>query len=254
MKKDNHTIIPMMVRGQPEYIQQAYIREFMRVEEATNNALCAKQAADQLFHQLARRVVDQYRKQLSVSIIAHICEMDATELIPPAVLNEIKRSDPHPFFAVYDVGGEGISTGTLNNKKERKIWSFAAIKELARKLKESAVGIIIGHNKLNEDTKPKYGRLVYAFTKTIKDSLHAIAVAHISNPDIINQIKSKELDVCSIEGDVVLARETPQSNWFIKSIDKIQNLALGSSSITSPGFVGAGILATIQELSENKEK
>jgi len=254
MKNGKTQPVPMMVRNQPEYIQQAYIREFMRVEEATNNVLCAKEAADLLFHQLIRKVINQHRKQIGVSIIAHICEMDPMEILPPTVLAEIKKTDPHPFFAVYDVGGEGISTGTLNNKKERKIWSFAAIKELARKLKEAAVGIIIGHNKLNEDTKPKYGRLVYAFTKTIQNSLHAIAVAHISDPSIISQIKSKELDVCSIEGDVVLARETPQSNWFIKSIDKIQNLALGSSSVTSPGFVGAGILATIQELSQNQEK
>jgi len=253
MKIDKKQPMPLIVRGQPEYIQQAYIREFLCVEEATQSVLCAKAAADQLFHQLTRKIINEHRTKMGVSIIAHICEMDAVELIPPELLAEIKKTDPHPFFAVYDVGGEGISTGTLNNKKERKIWSFAAIKELAKRLRDSAVGVIIGHNELNEDTKPKYGRLVYSFTKHIKNSLHAIAVAHISDKNIADRIKAKELDVCSIEGDVVLARETPQTNWFIKSIDKIQNLALGSSSVTSPGFVGAGILATIQELTQNKE-
>jgi hypothetical protein len=169
------------------------------------------------------------------------------------VLTQIKRVDPHPFFAIYDVGGEGISTGSVNDLKERKVWSFAAIKELAKRLRESSAGLIIGHNQLNQDVKTKYGHIIHAFTKTIQSSLHAIAVAHVSDPEVIARIKSKELDVCSIEGDVTLARESPQSNWFIRSIEQIKNLALGSSSVTSPGFVGAGILATIQELSKHKE-
>jgi len=253
MKIDKPIQPPLIVREQPAYIQQAYIREFLRVEEATHDVLYAQREANKLFHQLLERITNEYRTQMGVSIIAHICEMSALEIVPPEILSKIKKIDPHPFFAVYDVGGEGISVGTMNNRKERKIWSFAAIKELAKKLRESSAGIIIGHNALNEDTKKKYGQIIHAFTKSIKSSLHAIAVAHIFNNDLIDKIKTKELDVCSIEGDVVLAREHPQANWFIKSIDKIQNLALGSSSITSPGFVGAGILATIQELSQNKE-
>lgn len=241
---------PQVVRSYPAYIQQAYIREFMRVEEQTGSSLAAKTAADQLFRQMVRRSVGLTQSGMSVKIIAHISEMAAEDVLPPDTLKKIKQTDPHPFFAVYDVGGEGVSTGTVNNKKERKVWSFAAIKELAKKLKDSSAGIIIGHNALNEDTKKKHGRIVHAFTKTVRGSLHAIAVAHIFSNDVINKIKSKELDVCSIEGDVILARKDPQSNWFIKQVDKIQNLALGSSSVTSPGFVGAGILATIQELSE----
>jgi len=245
---------PLIVRDQPAYIQEAYIREFLRVEEETHDVLTAQREANKLFHQLTQRLMNQHRSKMGVSIIAHICEMDPLEVVPPSVLAMIKKTDPHPFFAVYDVGGEGVSVGTMNNKKERKIWSFSAIKELAQRLRDSSAGIIIGHNALNQDIKKKYGQIVHAFTKSIKDSLHAIAVAHIFDHDLIEKIKTKELDVCSIEGDVTLARETPASNWFIKSIERIQNLALGSSSITSPGFVGAGILATIQELTQNKEK
>ena len=245
---------PLIVQNQPAYIQEAYIREFLRVEEETHNVLIAQQEANKLFHQLAQRLMNQHRSKMGVSIIAHLCEMDPVEVIPPSVLAEIKKKDPHPFFAVYDVGGEGVSTGTVNNQKERKIWSFSAIKELANRLRESKAGIIIGHNALNQDLKKKYGQIVHAFTRGIKNSLHAIAVAHIFDAELIEKIKGKEFDVCSIEGDVTLAREKPDSNWFIKSIEKIQNLALGSSSITSPGFVGAGILATIQELTQNKEK
>ena len=249
--KNSNIKPPKIVQEQPKYIQEAYIREFMRVEEETGDVLLAKRQADLLFRQLVQRLVAQSR--MGVSIIGHICEMNPLEIIPARILEMIKQTDPHPFFAVYDVGGEGVSSGTMNNRKERKIWSFSAIKELSKKLKDGIVGVIIGHNDLNQDVRPKYGRLVHAFTKTIKNSLHAIAVAHITDPSVIEQVKNKELDVCSIEGDVILARENPQSNWFVKSVERIQNLALGSSSETSPGFVGAGILATIQELTENKE-
>jgi len=38
--------IPMAVRNEKRYVQQAYIREFQRVEEQTGDVLTAKHAAD----------------------------------------------------------------------------------------------------------------------------------------------------------------------------------------------------------------
>ena len=240
---------PQVVLQYPKYIQEAYVREFCRVEEETHSVMAARAQADQLLSQLVGRLKAEFRSKMGVAIIAHICEMDPLTVIPANILAEVKKIDPHPFFALYDAGGEGVSTGTLDGRRERKIWSFAAIKELTRKLKDGA-GVIIGHNALNQDVRKKYGRIVHAFTHTIRNGLHAIAVVHLTDPEGINRVKSGELDICSIEGDVTLARQRPGSNWFIKSIERIQNLALGSSSETSPGFVGAGILATIQELSK----
>ena len=87
------------------------------------------------------------------------------------------------------------------------------------------------------------------------DSLHAIGVAYISDKQTVKDIEDGKLDVCSIEGDVLLARDRePDSNWFIRSITKIQNLALGNSSVNEPGFSSAGVLATIQEMNKNNYK
>jgi hypothetical protein len=244
--------VPRTVKDQPRYIQEAYIREFERVEGLTGNADTAKNAADKLFKALVKNVVANYQSKMTVSIHARVCEMAAEDTIPADILVEIKRIDPHPFFAVFDAGGEGISTGSVNNKHERKIWSFAAIKALANKLREGTAGVIVGHNALNQDSRPKHGRIVHAFTKKIRNSLHALAVAYINDKEAAERIKKGELDICSIEGDVILARPNPQSNWFVKAVETIQNLALGSSSETSPGFVGAGILATIQELQDKE--
>ena len=255
-------ILPVAVRNKPEYIQEAYIREFHRIEEQTGNALTAKSAADNLLTQLMFKLNKQtnlsrrneyklMEKQLDIKIMAHVSEMSATECLSPEILSNIKRTDPHPFLVVYDVGSEGISEGKVNNKKERKLWSFHAIKKLANKIRNGAVGVIHGHNQVGQDTKKKLGRIVHAFTKNIRNSLHTLAVAHVTDYDTIEKIKSGVFDVCSIEGNVLLAREDENSTWFIKDVEDIVNLAIGSSAVDNPGFAGAGVIATIQEM--NKE-
>jgi len=255
--------IPMVVQDQPQYIQSAYVREFQRVEEQTGNVLTAKHSADLLLKYLKRTANDRslinhrqlkelIETSMDVNIHAHISEISAYDCLPPEILNRIKATDPHPFFAVYDIGGEGISDGAMDNHREKKIWSFSAIKELARKIKDNVAGVIHGHNELHQDNKPKYGRVVHAFTKMVQNSLHAIAVAHITDQVIIEKIKSGKLDICSIEGNVLLAKDNQGGNWFVKGIQNIVNLALDSSTVAQPGFSGAGILATIQELSKGE--
>jgi len=262
MTKPYKTVLPKAVKDQPEFVQQAYVREFHRVEEITGDASTAKSAADKLLVQLKHTLSKQraasknqevklMEKSMEMRIFAHVSEMSAAECLSPEILAGIKKTDPHPFLVVYDVGGEGVSTGRIDNKKERKLWSFHAIKELSRRIREGTVGIIHGHNQVGENTKRKVGRVIHAFTKTIKDSLHALAVAHITDGNTIDKIKNGKFDICSIEGDVLLARESKESTWFVKSIDKINNLAIGSSAVDNPGFSGAGVLATIQEM--NKE-
>ncbi|MCK5604333.1 hypothetical protein KAR91_20760 [Candidatus Pacearchaeota archaeon] len=259
---DYRKVIPSAVRNEPTYVQEAYIREFRRVEEQTGNASTALTAADNLLTQLKyklrqqrnsskKREVELMGESMEVKILAHVSEMSASECLSPEMLAQIKRTDPHPFLVVYDVGGEGVSNGRVDNKKERKTWSFHAIKKLSRKIREGVVGVIHGHNAVGENTKRKVGRIVHAFTKNIRNSLHALAVAHITDENIINKIKNGKFDVCSIEGDVLLARENVNSTWFVKDVDRIFNLAIGSSAIDSPGFTGAGVMATIQEM--NKE-
>lgn len=266
MIKFNITI-PRAVKNEPRFVQQAYIREFHRIEEQTGDILTAKHGADLLLTQLRNRAsnikanAEAYHRKMieenmAVNIIAHISEMSASECIPPDVLNDIKAKDPHPYFAVWDIGGEGVSTGLVNRsgRAEKKIWSFSAIKELASKIKSGVAGVIHGHNIVfGNDLKKKGGQIIHAFTKTIQNSLHAIAVSYITDKTMIDNIESGKLDLCSIEGNVVLARDDPNGNWFVKTVNEIKNLALGSSTVESAGFNSAGILATIQELTERDQ-
>ena len=259
---DYRKIVPKAVVNKPRYVQEAYVREFDRVEELTGNALTAKTAADNLLTQLLYKLNKQavaskesehklIEESLDVKILAQVSEMSASECLPAHILESIKKTDPHPYLVVYDVGGEGVSHGKIDNKKERKKWSFHAIKKLAKNIAKGAAGVIHGHNRPGENTRKKLGRVVHAFTKDIKDSLHALAVAHITDSSTIEKIENGTFDVCSIEGNVLLAREDTNSTWFIKDVEEIFNLAIGSSAVDSPGFAGAGVIATIQEM--NKE-
>ena len=244
---------PLIVRNEPKYVQVAYIREFTRVKEQTDDVLAAKSAADRLLAGIKHLAYKQYHKTkqfqraLTVSISASISEMSAEKCIPIEILSKIRETDPHPYFVVYDAGGEGVSDGKVDNRKERKVWSFGAIKQLAKNL--MGAGIIIGHSGINEHNKTKMGKIIHSFTQKIRNSLHAIGVAHIVDKQTIEKIEKGELDVCSIEGDVVLARDKESdANWFIRTVDCINNLALGNSTVHNPGFNSAGVLATIQEM------
>ena len=239
-------IPPKIVKFEPEHIQQMYIREFERIEELTDgNVLAAKQAADRLLR--AYKTSKPRQEQHTVTIRAKITEMDAVEVLPKNILQSIKRKFEHPFFAVCDIGGEGPSTGNASKNSKlitkRKIWSFKAIKELARKIRERFASVIIGHG-----NSRSVGRVIHAFNKTIGNTLHALAVIHLTDNETIRKVRTKELDTCSVEGNVTLARASRSSEWYIKDVESIDKLALGSTKLNRPGFSSATILATIQEL------
>jgi len=243
---------PKIVRNEPEHIQEMYIREFQRVEDQTSNVLAAKQAADRLLYLVKRK---NYHASISehmlVTMTAQITEMDATSFLPKNIIDSIRRIDAHPFFAVYDIGVEGVSTGEAAKHgikvATRKLWSFAAIKDLAKRIKADMASVIIGH-----DSNYSVGKVIHSFNKKIKDKLHALAVVHITDVETIKKVKMKEFDICSIEGDVTLARASANDPWYVRAVEQINKLALGNSKVDRAGFSSAGILATIQELEEKE--
>ena len=108
--------------------------------------------------------------------------------------------------------------------------------------------MIIGH-----ESNYSVGKVIHAFNKKIKNKLHALAVVHITDAETIKKVKTKEFDICSIEGDVTLARASASDSWYVKAVEQIKALALGSSKSDNAGFESAGILATIQELEEKEQ-
>ncbi len=243
--------VPRKVLHEPEHIQRMYIREFERVEGQTGSILAGKKAANRLLYLHKRSREDNPKEEhVLVTMTAHITEMSAAQVLPAGILAKIKQKDPHPFFALYTIGCSGDSNGhAIKDGKTvttRKGWSFSAIKELASKIKSSAARVIVGH-----DSQKSVGRVVYAFTKVIDKTLHALAVVHIINADVISKIKTKEFDVCSIEGNVTLMRNSRHDTWYVKAVEYIDRLAIGNSILNKPGFDRASLKAAMQELEKN---
>ena len=244
--------VPRKVIDALEHVQRMYIREFERVEALTDNILAGRNAADRLLFLYKQKTTDPPKEErVMVTMTAHITEMSTAQILPADILSRIKTRDPHPFFAIYKIGESGSSTGnaTKNNQTitRRKLWSFGAIKELTSKMKEGLGDVIIGHG-----TTKIVGKVVHAYHTMVNQTMHALAVVHITHPETISRVKTKELDVCSVEGTVTLARNSRTDPWRVKAIEWINRLALGNSVENKPGFSGASIQATIQELERNE--
>lgn len=227
------------------------MQEYTRVYDRTSNHMRAVEQANSFLEEYTKEEYVEQEELQEVTMTATISELAALDVIPDKVLQSIKLVDQHPFFVVYNVGEVGVSSGTLNGVNEKKIWSFSAIKELASKIKNGAK-IILGHTE--DDEKVSMGEIVHSFTRNIDNSLTALAVAWIKDDDTKAKIKSGELDTCSIEGDVILAKTGPDKPWYVRAVANVKSLAIANSKEFKPGFKGAGVKARIQELETVKEK
>lgn len=240
---------------QPVEVQRAYLREFKLALDASGSYVSAKERADQLLEEFNRQMDNGETAERHIVLEACVAELDqakAVELIPQDVLAKIKETDPHPFFAVYEIGKDGTSTGYSSTVGGglKKWWTHSSIKELAEKAAKSAAKLFKGHGQDGDD-RPSFGQIVHGYYKRAANSVRAFAVAHITDEATKEDIRSGKLDICSIEADVLFKRAKGAVDWCVAGVQKLTGLALASSQTDNPGFAGAGLVGTIQEL-ENR--
>lgn len=246
------------VGGVPDYVERAAARQFDLLRDGGSTAVQANSSADELVR--AWRAGQQRSRTRRVLIEAQVQELADSSEIPADVMAEIKKTDPHPLIAVFRVGREGISTG----QKQRKVWGFRAIKELAQRISESVGAVIAGKHVTGNDGKVEgseyvsdtgerrglAGRIVHAAAKKVGDALEAIAYVHVTDADAKAKVKSGEYDICSIDANCRFDEDPQTGNWFIRTVNKFCNLVIASSRQERPGFAEAGLVATIQELAQ----
>ncbi len=244
--------IPFAVSKEPGFIQRAYVHEFNQVLEATGSAMAGCDAANKLV--LAYRKKKSTPKEHTCLIMAEATLQElAVEKVPAAVMERVKKTDPHPFFAIFRIGREGYSSGTANNQGMKKYWSFASLKELVARIKASSGDIIGGnHTQSAEErlARPKLGKIVHAFTKKLREGFLALGILHITDDQTKEKIKSGFYDVCSVDVEALLTKERANSSWFVRTVTQFNNLVLGNRKEAEPGFASAGLVATVQELSK----
>jgi len=192
---------------------------------------------------------------------APVQEMAAEEvkaLIGEERYQAIKAKDPHPFFVAFSAGHEGESKGRVIERAagfkpvaQSKRWNAARIRELALRLAEKPVYLF--HNADNSP-RQKIGEIVAALARQLRGRLHALGVAYIEEPKAREQIRSGELDTCSIEAELAFSRERRAESWLVEAVRKVTGLALGSRATSTPGFPGAGLLAVVQEFEPEEQE
>jgi len=183
------------------------------------------------------------------TILAHSLEMaqaDVLKYVDTDVLNQIKNIDDHPQFSAYAIGHEGESGGDLTIQGQRvrnvrKRWVDTAIRSLYDKLKVGTKVFHL-HAQTNEhEGRRSIGHVVGKALERVNDKLTAIVINYIEPA-----ARSMGLDIASMEAD--LRVDTDGDSVIVSDIDDVTGIALASSKFNRPGFPGATLLATVQEM------
>jgi hypothetical protein len=180
------------------------------------------------------------------SVVNLQCEIQAfsqnevLSMIAPGDLQRIKEKDEHPYFRVYSICHEGVSTPRLIGEKAKPItWSRKAVQSL-KNIVLKGVKFFKGHNADNStDGRKSLGEIVANAEREIDGKLHHIAVGYFPNK---NEVQNK--DICSQEGIWNFIEQA--GNIVASAVDKITGIALGNSSEEQPAFKDAKMLATVQ--------
>lgn len=183
------------------------------------------------------------------TILAQSLEMaqaDVLKYVDPEALNQIKNQDDHPQFSAYAIGHEGESGGDLTIQGQRvrgvkKRWVDTAIRSLFDKLKVGTKVFHL-HAQTNElEGRRPIGHVVGKALEVINDKLTAIVINYIEPA-----ARTMGLDVASMEADLRI--DTDGDSVVVSGIDDVTGIALASSKFNRPGFPGATLLATVQEM------
>ena len=239
--------IPYTLHNEPPAVAKVWLREFNSVLKRTGSSLAAKQKADTLLLSWRTRARGQRLAKTHVLLEANVQELEDESLIPQSVIEQAKADGiQKPFFAIFNLGSEGISTGS----GLKKVWSFRAIKELVLRIRDSVGSVITKTHTKDNEQRTSIGKLVHAFTRRVGKALHAVGVVLVTDKDTQDKIRGNFYDTCSIDANCVLVRE--QDNWFVRNVEKFNNLVIANSGEARPGFATAGLVKTIQELQSHR--
>jgi len=183
-----------------------------------------------------------------------VCEMSAREIvgfIPQAVLEAIRARDPHPCFVAWEVGRTGFSTGRLGEAGSvKKFWSGNVVQELAE-AGNARPAIQIDHS-AGSSRPRRVGEILRGIARRIGETVRALWIGYIEDREAARAIRRNELPSCSIEG-MVDVRESEEMGVEVVGVPSMRALALAGPEAT-PGFEEAGVLAVVQETSQDEER
>lgn len=171
------------------------------------------------------------------------------EFIDRATIDEIKKTDPHPFLRAYIVAHEGVS-------KSRQIGHGSPVSRVIRWGRDAIRGIydglkvglqfFLGHNHdSSTEGRKEYGRVIGRGIKEINGKLSAIAVAYF--PPETRRLIDR---ATAISAEMTASIEDAGKEFVAKEIGKITGLAI--SQTDRPAFPDAYAIAELQCFEETK--
>lgn len=201
------------------------------------------------------------KKKLSrkVSIRATLNELSSSAEVVNHIGQDryraIKAQDEHPQFVQILVGYEGISYGQASTDGgldvTAKRWIGPVVEQLAHKLNFGLPSIYTGnHLDQKNPARPERGMIVSGHAKEKENGweTEAYGIGYIRDTKTRRRIDVGELDAASIEADIVLQWDEGDGVYFVESVERVTAVVLADSDEEKPGFEGAGIVATINEL------
>jgi hypothetical protein len=176
-------------------------------------------------------------------------EMSASAIadaIPADVMAEIKRTDARPLFRAYTLAHEGQSRGRLVGVGNViKTWAASIIRKLHDRV-TIGLEMFLGHGKDNsiDPGRIVVGKVVAKKLVEIDGRTSSVVIAYVDP-----LYSAMPLDVCSLEGSIDLAIDRA-GNMTALDVDKISGIALGNSSMDTPGFEFATIQGALQAFAE----
>ncbi|OGD20332.1 MAG: hypothetical protein A2Y70_02005 [Candidatus Aminicenantes bacterium RBG_13_64_14] len=178
-----------------------------------------------------------------------MAQNEIAEMIGPAKIREIQRTDPHPVFKAFVVGHEGEAKGYLVKVGNIvKHWFRDAVVKLFQ-----AVGIgtkiFHGHGDTNDQAgRTAIGAVVGKKLMTIGSRESVVVACHIL-PDY----RHLPLDIASIEASVDLEEDRARG-LYVADVGEVTAIALSNSQIETPGFAGATLLGQLQAFAKSRIK
>jgi len=186
-------------------------------------------------------------RSINVQLISYrlqaFSQNEILELIDPAVLQEIKAKDEHPFFQMYSICHEGNSKPKIigEDNKTPMTWTRKAIQSIKNVIKRG-INFFKNHNEDNStNNRPSLGEIVGYTEKMIDGVLHGLTIGYFP-PD--KREEAKKLDICSQESVWNFIENSGQ--LIADSIESLTGIALSDSKEDTPAFAGAKRLGMVQ--------
>jgi hypothetical protein len=182
--------------------------------------------------------------------IQSFTQNEILKVIPTDILEKIKKKDSHPFFQMYSLCHEGISTPTIIGEKAQPIaWPKKAIQSI-KNIITKGIKLFKGHNKDNStNNRKEIGEVIHSFEKEMDGKLHHVIITY---HDPIQRKEAMNYDIISQEADWNFFESAGQ--LIADTIDKLTGIAMGNSAYENPAFSGAKRLGFIQAFEKIKKE